>query len=547
MLFLSMVSLAWLLIRTGTKPTRITYPCQRAAIDHVSASLSVFVPIAAAPALLSFKWPSLSNLVNQTKGFFSQHWKAILALIIVVPSAFIGVGLVWMFVQPPGTGEPNFLPDDVQLTLEPQEAVSVPASDIFVTNGRIYSHISGLIDLMGTQELLFYQSSTTGVNQGPSGLIASNDVVLIKTNSQWTMRGGTNTDLLLELIQAIVTHPDGFVGEIVVADNSQGVGSLDHSLNNAEDNAQSVQDVVDMFSPTYQVSTYDWQTIRHIEVNEYSDGDMNDGYIVYDAPDPETGIYVSYPKFQTEYGTYTSFRDGIWNGVGYDDRFRVINVSVLKSHFIYGVTGAVKHYMGVETEQLNGGLANGHVSVATGGMGTLMAELGLPTLNIMDAIWINANPYPSTVCGPPTSYLNASRVNVLMASTDPVALDYWSAEHVLVQAANLTGYSDTHTLDPDNTLASGLSEAFGVWLALSRDELVSEGYSVTTDENRMNVYIHQAPTYLTNVSLLSDNQRDPHTEQYQLPSYFPVVQCHDDYRRALELRTPEQNCEPSGP
>ncbi|MFX1475106.1 MAG: hypothetical protein ACFFCO_06505, partial [Promethearchaeota archaeon] len=47
MLLLSMVSLAWLLLRSGTKPTRITYPCQRAAIDHVSASLNALVPIAA--------------------------------------------------------------------------------------------------------------------------------------------------------------------------------------------------------------------------------------------------------------------------------------------------------------------------------------------------------------------------------------------------------------------------------------------------------------------------------------------------------------------
>ncbi len=542
MLFLSIFSLAWLLIRTGTKPSRITYPCQRVAADHVSSSLSALVPIAAAPALLGFRWPSPSNLVSQTKGFLSRHWKAILALLIIVPSAFIGVGLVWIFIQPQGNGEPNFLPGDIQLTLESQDAVSVPASDIFVTHGRVYSHISELIDLMGSEGLLFYRSSTTGTNQGPSGLIAANDVILIKFNSQWPYRGGTNTDMLQELIQAIINHPDGFVGEIVLADSGQGVGNLDWSECNAEDQDQSAQDVVDMFSSTYQVSAYDWQDIRPIEVDEYSTGDLNDGYVVYDTADPETGIYVSYPKFQTEYGTYISFRDGIWNGATYEDRLRVINTPVLKSHFVYGVTGAVKNYMGVQSESASGipgGLANGHVSVATGGMGTLMVECGLPTLNIMDAIWINANTGPLTPfggMGPRTPYSEATRVNVLMASTDPVALDYWAAEHVLVQAANITGETDLHRIDPDTTSGTGLVEEFGVWLPLSRDEINSGGYSVTTNENRMNVYVRQASTNLGNVSISADEQKTPTAEEYTLSSYIPVLQCQDDHRRLLELR-----------
>ena len=48
-------------------------------------------------------------------------------------------------------------------------------------------------------------------NGTPStGLIAKDDVVIIKVNSQWDERGGTNTDLVKALIQAIVDHPDGF-------------------------------------------------------------------------------------------------------------------------------------------------------------------------------------------------------------------------------------------------------------------------------------------------------------------------------------------------
>ncbi|MFX0199066.1 MAG: DUF362 domain-containing protein, partial [Candidatus Hodarchaeota archaeon] len=136
-----------------------------------------------------------------------------------------------------------------------------------------------------------------------------------------------------------------------------------------------------------------------------------------------------------------------------------------------------------------GGLANGHGTVRKGSMGTLMVETGPPTLNIIDAIWVNANPPISPMDGPSTPYEHATKVNVLMASTDPVALDYWAAKHVLVQAASLLGYTDTSTLDPDNTEKNGLFEAYGVWLSLSRDELVADGYDFTNDENRMNVHV----------------------------------------------------------
>jgi hypothetical protein len=537
LLLLGVASLVWLLWRTGTKPTRITYPCQQIARDNVGASLSAFIPVAATSTIIGFKLPTISNLVNKTRGFFARHWKALLAIIIIVPTAFIGAGLVWMFVQPPGPGEPNFLEGDVRLTLEPQEANSVPASDIFVTHGRVYSHISELISLMGSEGLLFYRSSTTGATQGPSGLIAANDVVLLKFNSQWPYRGGTNTDMLRELIQTIVDHPDGFTGEIVLADSGQGVGNLNWAECNAEDHDQSAQDVVDMFSSTYQVSAYDWQDIRPIEVDEYSTGDLNDGYIVYDTADPESGLYVSYPKFQTESGTYISFRNGIWNGATYEDRLRVINTPVLKSHFVYGVTGAVKNYMGVGSESASGipgGLANGHVSVATGGMGTLMAECGLPTLNIMDGIWINANTGPLTPfggMGPRTPYNQAVRTNVLMASTDPIALDYWAARHVLVQAANITGETDLDIIDPDTMSGTGLVEEFGVWLTLSRDEINSEGYSVTTNENRMNVYIRQASTTTADVSAPHEGQRGFQDGEYELPSYIPALHCPVSSRR----------------
>jgi hypothetical protein len=248
----------------------------------------------------------------------------------------------------------------LQLTIESKKASTLPASDIFIVNGNTTPKINDLLSLMSSQDIYFFKSSTEGDYQGSNGLISSTDLILLKINSQWTKRGGSNTDLLKDLIQTIISHPDGFKGEIIIADNGQGYGGMNHVENNAEDTSQSTQDVVDMFSSVHNVSTYNWADIRNVRVNEYSEGDSNDGYVVYDSADPETGIYVSYPKFQTEFGTNISFKHGLWNGTGYDKRLKVINLPVLKSHFVYGVTGSLKNYMGVQSEEVNGGLANGH-------------------------------------------------------------------------------------------------------------------------------------------------------------------------------------------
>ncbi|MEM1510158.1 MAG: DUF362 domain-containing protein, partial [Thermofilaceae archaeon] len=232
----------------------------------------------------------------------------------------------------------------------------------------------------------------------------------------------------------------------------------------------------------YRVSTYLWDTITLKRVQEYSEGDMEDGYIVYDSPDPDTGVIVSYPKFRTKFGTYISFKLGVWDPDSrtYDSaRLKVINVPVLKSHSIYGVTACVKHYMGVVSDRLTN--HNPHNSVGRGGMGTVMVETRMPVLNIIDAIWINPHPR----MGPATPYGVAVRTNIIAASVDPVALDYWAAKYILMQAASALGYKDLSSMDPDDTRPG----YFGYWLRLSMNQLLKAGYFSTVEEARMNVYV----------------------------------------------------------
>ncbi len=378
----------------------------------------------------------------------------------------------------------------VELKIGEIRAKRRPSSNIFIARGKTGrgDYFKALLGLMGEHGLPFYKSARRGRVQGPEGLIAVDDVIIVKVNSQWDERGGTNTDLVKAIVEAVLEHHDGFAGEVVVTDNGQAQygahghgGSLDYERNNAEDTGQSIQDVVDALSDAHKVSTYLWDRITTRAVGEYSEGDTEDGYIVEEVESPLTGIRVSYPKFTTEHGTHISFKKGVWNQksrVYNSEGLKVLNVPVLKSHSIYGVTGCVKHYMGVASDKLTGRSA--HRSVGRGGMGTQIAGTRMPTLNILDAIWVNANPGT----GPRSTYEEATRLNVVMAGLDPVALDYWASKHVLIQAARLRGHEDLSRIDPDNIEVG----SFGDWLGLSMRELRKAGHEVTKDEDRMSVY-----------------------------------------------------------
>ncbi len=349
--------------------------------------------------------------------------------------------------------------------------------------------VNQLIKLMADNDHPFHRTSEE--DETPTGMIFSDDVVLIKVNSQWDERGGTNTDLVNDLIRVILDHPEGWMGEIIVADNGQAQygaarkgGSLNWSLNNAVDRTQSIQDVVDRYSSHTKISTCLWDEFTGNVVQEFAEGDPEDGFIVNTSVIPSTGVMVSYPKFTTPYGTQVSFKWGIYKPQinDYDvDKLKVINLPVLKTHMIYGVTGAIKNYMGVPSDKLTAGLGHRtHNTVGNGGMGTLMAQTRVPILNIMDAIHVNAKPKD----GPSTPYRGATETNIIASSTDPIALDYWASKNILCVACADQGY-ETPTLDPDNKE----KKMYGHWLDASMKELNHENWGFTNDPNRITVHI----------------------------------------------------------
>jgi hypothetical protein len=471
-----MLCIVWFLFRTGTKPSRIEYPCQQASVAGANLWFAVY----------------LLPLVSIIRSNGNGHRQAARLLGVGIIAVTLIMGGLYLF----GGLNTEVVTIGSSQSMTGQnitEKINMTAvtSDIFVVNGTSGNDggIYQLLTLMEHKGTPFY-AARNGTEK--AGLIAKNDVVIIKVNGQWNERGGTNTDLVRSLIQAIVDHPDGYTGEIIVADNGQAQygatqtgGNLSYAQNNAEDKSQSMESVARSFSETHRVSTYLWDTITTKRVHEYAQGDMNDGYIVNETPNTRTGLLVSYPKFRTRYGTYVSFKNGIWDTEtrSYEEnQLKIINVPVLKTHGTFGVTGAVKNYMGVPSDKLTTQMGSrAHLTIDKGGMGTEMAETRFPAITILDAIWINANLKPS---GPVTTYAQATRMNTIAASTDPVALDYWAAQNILIPAAKSKGYSDLSSIDPDNNSPG----KFGNWLRLSMIELRGAGIRTTMDKNAINVY-----------------------------------------------------------
>ena len=301
-------------------------------------------------------------------------------------------------------------------------------------NGR-HVGLQRLFTLMGSNGLRFYKSQDAGSNKGPDGLIAKNDTVLIKVNCQWVERGGTNTDLVKEMVQTILDHPEGFTGEIVVVDNGQGRGSFTWTNANAEDTSQNVQKVVDPIAAhEYKVSTFLWDNIRTTRTEEYDQSVMNDGYVLEDNAHPSTGMRFNYPKFRTSFGTYVSLKKGVWNpdSKSYSsERLKLINFPILKSHGGAGVTACIKHYMGVISQSIQ----DNHPFIWNGGLTAEMSQIRFPTLNVLDAIYVNPHPMENGNAGPNTPYASAVKTNKIAAGLDPVAIDYWASKNILLPVA----------------------------------------------------------------------------------------------------------------
>jgi len=460
-------ALLWLLLRTGAKPSRFAYPCQQAAFATAAAAFG-----APAVATLVTCRKRLAAHLRTATGKITAGGLLGLGLTLLAVASYDADPAVTIMTPPAGYDPEVFLVNNAR-GIEP------------VTDPVRYGGVDDLITLMGVHGFKWHRSATPGLTAGPDGMIDADDVVLIKINYQWDKRGGTNVDVLRGVIRRIVEHPDAFTGEVIVCENAQfaSVSGFDRAENNAENRADSPHDVVTSFqSLGYDVSHYDWTGMRYTSVGEYSDADMDSGYVVNPVVDPETSIRVSYPKFRSASGTYISYKHGIWSQTSqtYDsDRLVVINIPVFKTHPIYAITGSVKNHMGVVTRELG---TDSHNAIGRGGLGSFLAEVRMPDLTILDCIWILARPGS----GPSASYLEVNQRDQLVAGTDPVALDMWATKYIMIPQIIENGliYTNYPSQDPDDPEGK-----FRQYTDKSMNEMLLAGIEATNDYNAVKLRV----------------------------------------------------------
>jgi hypothetical protein len=312
---------------------------------------------------------------------------------------------------------------------------------------RRHQGMDTLLDLLAENDIKFYLTDKDHSWGGASGIIAPEDVVLIKVNCLWKCRGTTNTDVLRGLIHRILQHPDGFQGEVVIFENGQGHGGFDGLtqggsaydawpdiangiyINAEEENVLTVDYLVDTVFKHDPVSAYLLDPIRSVFIAPSEH--LADGY-------RETSD-VSYPCFTSQAGHRIELREGIWNGYNHDTNLKLINLPVFKHHDGTGITGALKHTYGI-LSMSDGNSRIRHYDESGIQCGKMWSLVKIPDLNIIDCIWVS----PDSLIGYPqeTTY----RADMLLAGLDPVALDYYTSKHVLYPLGG--NHESAH--DPDS-------------------------------------------------------------------------------------------------
>jgi hypothetical protein len=359
---------------------------------------------------------------------------------------------------------------------------NIPDQPFSGGGGNYHVGVDYLLYLMGDRGLKFYRSIQEGPLSGPTGMIGANDIVLIKVNAQWKYRGCTNSDLIRGLIRRILDHPDGYTGEVVIFENGQGRGSLNCDTNysgntsvhaNANDESHSFNYLVNTIFGDPRVSSFLLDPIRStfIGANDH----VTNGYRTYDK--------VSYPCFTTVGNHRVELMEGLWQGGAYSQNLKLINVPVLKHHDTGGseITASLKHFYGV-VSMSDGQSPFRHYSGLGETSGKMMVWVRTPVLNIIDAIWVSH----ASISGYPASA--TFRANQILASQDPVALDYWAAKQILYPIDNNSRH---HPGFP------GIDQ----WLTNARDTINNQGGlsdpnsgilvgSVTKNEGEM--LVHEA-------------------------------------------------------
>ena len=371
-------------------------------------------------------------------------------------------------------------------------------------NGTPDQNLRKIIELMG----------------GIERIIGRDDVVLIKPNVQWWNQGAPNLSSLKTFVDLTMDRPGGFKGEVVLAENChRGVSpwtsassgwAHDFERNSGITNISNYNELSRILKNKYKER---FSTCHMIDVGAgskrvYGAADGT-GYVYCDGshgvplmicenggigPNHRATI-MTYPILLTDKGTRIDFKNGIWeNGSYTGPPLCFINFSALNHHSVYcGVTSAVKNYMGIT--DLSGGpdpndggrLTEKYYNFHSfpfnkwspgPSPGMLGKEIGMfmktmrkADLNITTADWVGL----SSRTDPPIVHTRA-----VLASTDPVALDYHAAKNILFPNSNLTIHNPDNPKGPLYPILKKCAESGGGTLDENRIEVKSYDFKKKT-------------------------------------------------------------------
>lgn len=320
---------------------------------------------------------------------------------------------------------------------------------------------------------------------GIQSFIDKDDIVILKPNAQWWLQGMTNTDVMSEFIKHVLNIP-GFSGEIIIVDNHQDTIRNSRGWTTDKPNGKfNLNDLVKYFNDNgfANVTKYHWHPAgpnpNPLQLAGSGDSVIShpsegDGYIwpedlYYECPHGNRCI-LAYPVFTSSYsGVTIDLKEGAFkNGAYTSQPVKFINFSALNHHSRYaGVTASIKNLMGVVDMSCGYPAPNPensfnthHIGASflfrlltkhskqlqslpfywdtyfspsvfrfrfTGGvLGKFMTTIRKPDLNIVTAINIG--------WGSRTNTKMAYKANTVLASVDPVALDYIAGSQVLLKA-----------------------------------------------------------------------------------------------------------------
>jgi hypothetical protein len=339
---------------------------------------------------------------------------------------------------------------------------------------------------------------------GVESLIGRDDVVVFKPNAQWYRQGMTNTDVLGELVRAVLQRPGGFDGEVLVAENHHFEDPLSRGWTTDEPNgALNLRDLVDALATESggRVGRVHWQDAGpnpepwqgDAGGGEKAEGPGDEGYRWWldecHVTPAEQRCAMTWPAFRSPVsGDLIDLRDGVLrDGAPTGRRLRLINVSSINHHSRYaGVTASIKNLMGIvdmtcgfQGPEPEGyfnthyiGMRDSHAlwrwakkrggairraihkvlpeedaidfEHTGGALGHWMRTVRRPDLHVVTAEWIGF--------GSRTITDLSARPGTVFASVDPVTLDAVAAREALMPATRAAGDAGRPFLehnDPD--------------------------------------------------------------------------------------------------